>query len=243
MKRITTFFTGLALSIFICACAVQKTVDFSAYSLTEKLISAASNWEIMTSVAPNSIAYTRIPQLGVRGRYNVAKSVLSKAMLESIVGEKAFLNSIHEGGMDYFQSKDFGRYNPAFLTKLQEHLTGIYANKIFVDNFQAFYDQELKRYLRTFYLTYEAGTGNQELKDRYVAMLNSPAGGGGFRAIELGEAFREVADSMEAQGYDWYEGDTCPGFWLRRSVDGTADEFYALLRLTIKTFDPQFSMN
>lgn len=54
------------------------------------------------------------------------------------------------------------------------------------------------------------------------------------------ESFRGFAESIEKEGYDVYEGFTCPGFWVRRSIDGTADEFYDLLILTMRTFDEGF---
>jgi hypothetical protein len=56
----------------------------------------------------------------------------------------------------------------------------------------------------------------------------------------LQESFRDFAEALEKDGYDVYEAFTCPGFWIRRSIDGTADEFYEVLKLTLQTFDPAF---
>lgn len=56
----------------------------------------------------------------------------------------------------------------------------------------------------------------------------------------LQEFFRDFAESNESKGYDVYESFVCPGFWVRRSIDGTADEFFDLLKLTLRTFDPEF---
>ena len=56
----------------------------------------------------------------------------------------------------------------------------------------------------------------------------------------LMNSFGNLADSLEEDGYDHYEVTPCAGFWVRRSIDGTEDEFYNLLRLILKNFDKHF---
>ena len=75
----------------------------------------------------------------------IVKKVLSKTVLESIVGEKAFLSGPHEMGINYNSAEEFGHYNPDFLTKLTETLTSVFSNKLFVDNTQALYNNQLKQ--------------------------------------------------------------------------------------------------
>lgn len=143
-----------------------------------------------------------------------------------------------------YESRDFGYYNPAFLNKLKAQLSNLYAKKIFVDQVQPFYDRELKQYLRTFYLAYSHGANNTQIKEGYLAAIEqAPAGQTDFLdepSYFLQESFREFAESAEQDGYDVYEAFVCPGFWVRRSIDGTADEFYQLLRITLNTFDSEF---
>ena len=106
----------------------------------------------------------------------------------------------------------------------------------FVSRCQEFYDKHFKYYLRVFYMSCKAGYTNQEIVTGYqnaIASNNSPS-------YYLQESFRGFAEEIEKQGYDVYEGFTCPGFWVRRTIDGTGDEFYDLLVLTLQTFDSEF---
>jgi hypothetical protein len=108
-------------------------------------------------------------------------------------------------------------------------------------------------YLRTYYLSYEKGTTSEAIKEGYLAEIadwNDTKESWESPSFYLQEAFRPFADELSGEwdesyieggsSYDWYEAVTCPGFWLRRTLDGTADEFYELLELTLNTFDPAF---
>ena len=103
-------------------------------------------------------------------------------------------------------------------------------------NAQSLYDSELKRYLRTYYIAYDVGANNREIMDGYLSAISE----GKDASIYLQESFRDFAETAEKEGYDVYEAFTCPGFWVRRSIDGTASQFYKLLKLTIQTFDADF---
>lgn len=246
MKPKILLIIGLAAATGIIACA--KRPGYSSEQLNGKIKLTVADWQNMRANAQLEPEYISswIPESGIRGRYQVARQVLSKAVLESIVGEKAFLSGPHKKSVNYNSTREFGRYNPEFLTKLRQSLASLFSNKIFVDNAQALYDSELKQYLRTFYLAYEVGANNQEVMDGYLAILSKEPreyAGNVFLSEPsnfLQEAFRSFAESIEEEGYDVYEGFTCPGFWVRRSIDGTADEFFELLTLTIHTFDPEF---
>ncbi len=246
MKLKTLLSTTLAIGLGIFACTTKP--GLSSERLSDKIKLTVADWQNMAANArlDHESISSWVPESGIRGRYQIARQVLSKAVLEGIIGEKAFLNGPHAQGINYNSARDFGRYNPKFLNQLQKSLARLFNNKIFVDNAQALYDKELKQYLRTYYLAYEAGANNREVMDEYLAILAKEPreyAGSAFLAepsYYLQEAFRDFAESIEMEGYDVYEGFTCPGFWVRRSIDGTADEFYALLTLTIRTFDPDF---
>ena len=55
----------------------------------------------------------------------------------------------------------------------------------------------------------------------------------------LQSAFRNFAGKFSGDNAE-YVAIVEPGFWVRRSIDGTEDEFYQLLKLVMSTFDPQF---
>jgi hypothetical protein len=215
-------------------------------TLGARIAFTVANWDDMTSetdLSPDNI-HSWIPEVGVRGRYEIAKSVLGKHTLEGIVGEPVFLSGPHSGEMDFTSKTEFGYYNPAFITGLHEMLAGIFSNRKLVKKTQKFYNLHCRTYLRTYYLAYDAGANNETVMEGYMSSLSNydaksnsdyPA-----HSEYLQEAFRDFAEGLEAAGYDVYEGFNCPGFWVRRSLDGTTDEFYALLRWTLETFDADF---
>ena len=234
------------LVLLVISCAPRP--DFSKERINDKVLLTAADWQNMEAsaqLAPEHI-HSWIPESGIRGRYQIAKSVLSIATIESIVGEEAFLSGPHADGVEYNSTKTFGRYNPKFLKKLRGILADVFDNKILVARAQRLYDRQLKQYLRTYYLAYEVGAGNQEVMDGYLsAIARAPQATSEPAFLSepsefIQESFRGFAEAIEKEGYDVYEGFTCPGFWVRRSIDGTADEFYDLLLLTMRTFDGAF---
>jgi hypothetical protein len=230
---------GLLLATVYLACSPSAALISSSASLTEKLSTIASNWGDMTSYDPHSDCFTYIPEVGVRARYQRARPELGLFIVESMVGKKAFLKGPHGRGMDCASEEAFGYYNPAFLRQLHSMVEMTVSNSAFASRFQPFYDEELRGYLRTFYLSYKIGTASKAIQMEYLSQLedtNSGEDAGDY----LQEAFRNHADTLEQRGYDWYEANTCASFWARRAVDGTADEFYALLETMMGTFDPGF---
>jgi hypothetical protein len=238
-----------SIVLFIVACSAIKPLsenDPSIEELRQKVMLSSENLDaILSSSEFDSQDLKYWSKVGIRGRYKVFKRDLSKSILESIVNEKAFLKGPHSEGLN-FESKDtFGYYNPKFISKLQQRLNFLFNNQAFVENTQNFYDENLKQYLRTYYLSYDIAVKNKKVKEGYLRAISEPDKNSynGFisgPSFYLQESFRDFAEAIERKGYNVYEGFTCPGFWVRRSVDGTADEFYKLLKITLKTFDPEF---
>ena len=143
MKRTWTIsLVAVAAGFAIYACSPKFNTVQPAASLTEKLNTIINDWASMTP-AYNELCYSALPELGVRVRYERAKSELALTIVEGIVGKKAFLKGPHTDGIDC-SSATFGYYNPAFLMQLKAVLKTTLDNKIFVDKFQPFYDAELK---------------------------------------------------------------------------------------------------
>lgn len=255
MKIIGTYLKGL-LIVILCACGTQKvlnTKSISVQNLKTKAEAIFGNWAALDNWAnlynPSSQSYismkTYVPERGIRGKYAMMKSDLSKNILQEIIGEKIFLLGPHTEGINLNSQATFGHYNPVFLLKLNEHLNVLYQDDSFVAAAQSIYDEEFRNYFRLYYLSYAQATTNKKVISRYEEMVrNTPeAGAKDYRSDAsyfLQEAFRGFAERMENEGYDVYEGFVCPGFWVRRSIDGTSDEFYTLLVSAMKTFDPDF---
>jgi hypothetical protein len=239
--------------LVVAACSLQKSLyknDTTIKELRENVNSTVSNWDTVLSVADISYEDTKsyIPESGIRGRYEQYKKYLGISILEKVVGEKVFLSGPHSAVPNYTSQDQFGRYNPLFLKKLDENLQFLFKNKTFVKNIQSHYDSKLKQYLRVYYLSYKVAANNKEVMDGYLDAIANPEKhdyrNGRIKgpSYYLQESFRDFAEGLEKEGYDVYEAFTCPAFWVRRSIDGTADEFYEVLKLTLKTFDPEFTL-
>jgi hypothetical protein len=242
MKTLKILFLGLLFVATYYACSPKLNLTSNSAMLTEKLNNIVANWDSMSPEVSNSTCTSYLDDVGVRIRYMRAKPELGLFVVESIVGKKAFVKGPHTRGVNCSSDSSFGHYDPAFINRLQEVLKLTFNSKVFVDRFQPFYDQELKQYLRTYYLSYQTGTTSEAIREGYLIQLDSSTRDEN-PSWYLQESFRTHANEMEAKGYDWYESNTCAGFWVRRSIDGTADEFYGLLKLAMELFDPGFEQS
>lgn len=242
------FFALLGV-LFFTACNTTTPISSETVTLLSNRIKRIGvDWNHMQSNTnvDYEVVQSWVPEVGVRGRYFIAKEVMGKSVIEGIVGEKAFVSGPHAYGVSYTSNKDFGRYNPKFLTKLEQMLEKAFSNQMLVNQFQSVYDSQLQQYLRTFYLSYEVGANKKDIMKEYQNIIKQEteaSSEGQFLAAPsnyLQETFSGFSDEMSAQGYDFFESVTCPGFWVRRSIDGTEDEFYSLLNLMIRTFDADF---
>ncbi|MDV7403080.1 hypothetical protein RZS08_67270, partial [Arthrospira platensis SPKY1] len=98
----------------------------------------------------------------MRGRYAVLKSLVDISTLERIIGAPVYLSGPHRSTVDFTSQEAFGRYNPVFLNKLQDHLQAVSQSTALTNALQPLYDKEFRTLLRAFFETYEAGTGDTE---------------------------------------------------------------------------------
>ncbi len=210
----------------------------------EELLQAPKEWEKRADGVfqqPSNQITTNCPEVGVRGRYAVLRYLFNPQTLERFIGERVFLSGPHGKGMIDLQNKTkFGRYNPAFLKKLQEYLSDAAENEWLARQLQGFYDQEFRDLLREFYDTYDAAADRQFLQQRYLRLLERSAKE--RKLDDIKQLFdRELQDLLaELSGEAYLVRSMAASFWVRRSIDGTADEFYELLQLAMRTFDPEY---
>jgi hypothetical protein len=250
MKKIILSLSGL---LVLLSALAFTSPQLQEKSLSQLLTYLRLNFDQMwqNTEFDYDSAHTYLEESGVRGRYFVVKKVMGLSVVEQLVGEKAFLNGPHQGVVD-FGSTSFGHYNPQFLGKLHDMLEETLDSQGFVQLLQPLYDRDLKRYLQTFYLSYELGTQNEALKQEYLKKVEAGDYGAGWFLMSAFDDFSSTLteDSYdyypgrpswngEVQ-YDWAEAASCPGFWLRRSIDGTAEAFHNLLMLMLTRFDKDF---
>jgi N-acetylmuramoyl-L-alanine amidase len=184
--------------------------------------------------------YTYLPEEGVRGRYAVLKSALNPQILEQLIGEPVFLSGPHQNGTINFQGGErFGRYNPAFLRKLESYLRSASQNKWMFKQLKGFYDKEFRDLLRVFYDNHQVVQDRPRLTEGFNQLLQRKAKKSSS-LYAINNFFLEELDNLRGR-QDFLVQVMTIRFWVRRSVDGTADEFYDLLRLAMNTFDPDYT--
>ena len=184
--------------------------------------------------------HTWLPDRGLRGLYGNLRGHLSYQDLEKLIEIKIFLKGPHTDGKLNLTSNQFGHYNPAFPRWLKQNAIPGRSNPKLRALYQPIYDLSFRRMARTYYLAHRHLHSDpmrlKKIHNDYIGRVKNEEATGQF----LGDAFRAFADQMENNGYDWYEANTAPGFWLRRSIDGTDNEFHAGLVALLETHDAAF---
>jgi hypothetical protein len=214
----------------------EIAVDDRAVGQLAKLsLALAGDWDKLRKEADytSGNCATYIPEYGIRGRYIAAKRHLSLGMLERLTREPVFASGPHSGGeFNCSSQSDFGHYNPAFLEKLTVMIEKLLQNEEIVRQLRPLYEKEFRQYLRIYMEAYKPFAGNQELAREYVRMVRA----GNASAYGTPRA-QEFAKEMERKGLFWYDAYVVAHFWIRRTADGTHEQFYRMLVLVMKTFE------
>ena len=183
---------------------------------------------------------TWLPNRGLRGLYGHLRKEVSYKSLEKLSGMKIFVKGPHTEGKLNLESEGFGHYNPNFPKWLRQHAIPGRKGKAMAILLQPVYDHSFRQLARTYFLAHQHVHSNPKqfevTKRAYKMRIKNRNSPGEF----LQEAFRVFANKMDNSGYDWYEANTAPGFWVRRSIDGTDNEFHKTLEILLKTHDADF---
>ena len=184
---------------------------------------------------------TWLPDRGLRGLYAKAQFALNLAQLQKLSGHKIFGSGPHQNGKLHLKSaNDFGHYNPAFIKWITANGIPGGKNPELRKELQPVYDKYLRRTARGFFVAHQNLKAHpQRLKlvqARYLDLLDAEKDAGDF----LQELFRPDTDRLEKAGHDWYEVNVAHGFWVRRTIDSTADEFHTLLITLLTTHDSKW---
>ena len=184
---------------------------------------------------------TWLPERGLRGLYAKVRKKAGLTVLENLSGVKVFLKGPHQKGKLKLDAKaDFGRYNPAFVRWLATYGIPGRQDPILRRQLQPVYDKHLRRTVRGFYVAHlnlkSQPLRVKKIQARYLGLLDGQNDAGDF----LQESFRTDTDRYEKSGHDWYEVNVAHGFWVRRSIDGIANEFQTALTRLLETYDPDF---
>ena len=235
--------------LLMVAVMLMAAVPIGQRELKEQYKKVLQDWDNVALAFDAPYKNDWLPT-GVRYKYDMLKDYIGIEMLEKLSGEKVFLESgAHTDGLNLNNANAFGHYNPQFVSTVHESLISFLMNDDAKESTQAFYNNNLQMTARNYYLAYQFVNSEETIvwQDRewtkediietYQDILNGDVQKYGSGADFLSEIYRGYADAAEADGYNWYEADTAPGFWIRRSMDGTAKNFIGLLNAVLEEMD------
>jgi len=189
-------------------------------------------------------------------------SACSYDTLVQLFGRSIFLSGPHTTTqLSLNSSSEFGHYDPEFVRWMRENFIPASKDETFRKQTQGIYDSYVQPKALLFDATYRKAAANPECwrreVERYKALLQSgqlPEYDYERFFFFMNEGFCSHADSGFDYFYDngfdgGYDGNvvkTSTAFWIRRSVDGTADEFYRglqELRLTYEGDNPPVTLD
>lgn len=179
------------------------------------------------------------PEGGMLIFYCHAKSFLNFADIQKMAAMPIFLQGPHKAEINSQSSQEFGHYNPVFVQWLIDNLLPSKQDHEFILATQNMYDNYVRQLARTYFITYIELTQNhalyfQESINTYQDLLQSQQLPVGYH-----EDFHSFADLYQ-QGYERNVVKGAVGFWIRRSIDGTIDEFYTGLNNLLSLYDAEF---
>lgn len=196
------------------------------------------------------------PNGGIYNFFCHLKDVVSQEDVEDLITIDIFVSGPHESGLDRSSTHDFGRYNPEFVRKLPEWTLPALHNEAFQESTQPAYNQFVAPLARTYWATYIKLNENQDLWDSETSKLKErleSQDGVSSQFYEryfffMNPKFSENPDAgfeLFDDGFDGhvYNGNvvkSAVGFWLRRRIDGTADDFKDGLRKLLELYDEDF---
>lgn len=169
-------------------------------------------------------------------------SLLPYAELAKVAGVSPFVSGPHTDSRLALTDKTlFGHYNPAFVRWATDHLVPGTTDDEWRQRTQDLYDQKVRPLARTFMLVWR---DIQRRPERFAEEVDGFTGG--LRTGSLDSMWYEsYYDYLEGQGSAGFEPDgnvvkTCVAFWIRRHVDGTAQDLARGLEKLMKAYDPAF---
>ncbi len=244
---------SFAASSFGCLTSVGARPDPPVPAGLSTAVRAA--WKDIGGSRSGCEEFDYFPEGGMRNFYCHVLTFISYRQFAELIGVPVFTGGPHTALELKLDSPDsFGYYNRAFVARLHRMLIPGEKDAAFRTATQGTYDGHVKPLARIFFVTYRKLKDNpsyleQEKRD-YLAMIRA----GALQSYHYEKYFyfmntgfigsRDDESYLMKHGFDGgWNGNvvkTCVAFWIRRSIDGTAEEFYTGLEKLLKTYDGRF---
>lgn len=221
-----------------------------------------------TANQPDGFDCNTYLESGFRHLYCSLRSVISYQRVKSIAGVDPYISGPHGDELN-LSATSFGYYNPAFLDWVDTYIIPAeMADPDFAAQAQLVYDSQLKDMVRALFWTHQIYLGPPQYRQAFEDYYRSgtehewTGWGGSVEAAEsldwnqMVEQTKNPDDKPQwgnrpgaevvindyvegALGGDGYMADTAGPFWIRRTIDGTEAQVFALLTKVMRCFDPE----
>ena len=256
----------LALLVGLAACSGAPDVADTPPALLDVWVGLDDAAESLADFEGSSCEPdfgTYFENFGVRGLSCMAAEVMDPTRFVSRAGGRAFESGPHTTTAEYFHlnlnsERDFGHYDEAFVDWLIDNGIVGEGRPVMRALTQPIYNTHIRRLARIYWLTYEdieadgfPGSTPAGILSDYANFLDGGPIPDGAEAYEGGFsvfAFTELSEGLLPRiglrlTNEWeakYEANTAFGFWLRRRVDGTHEQWRDGLKRLLETYDGEW---
>jgi hypothetical protein len=221
---------------------------------------AAEVLDVLEKAGQSDIEHLGQPIYFATALYQTFKHLLSLKKLQSFAPVSVFVGGPHTDEFNLDSSDEFGLYNPEFLDWLHQTVIAFKHNKLLKKLAQTFYNHKLKDLARIYYWACKYWEEHPSEKERATAKYR-------LAIITYKSSGRDVNRWGEARYWLWQEDSTSAGpysffaernnsfrdksphlisqyiamgFWIRRHMDRTAEQFKELLLEILQTHDAEW---
>jgi hypothetical protein len=182
---------------------------------------------------------------GLRALYCYVRDFVDYEKLEVLAGIPVFVSAPHTDYQLRFQEDRFGHYNRDFVLWAQSNLLPSPNDAAFIEMTQPSYNKYLRRMARAYHRTYVQLSNNlghfKRERQYLMEMIEGTRPWSYLGARWQAEDLRRILNlDVEAEELNWYHVDTAIRFWQRRSIDQTADAFFAGLERLMAIYDKAY---
>ncbi|MFH1092252.1 MAG: hypothetical protein V1742_11860 [Pseudomonadota bacterium] len=183
---------------------------------------------------------------GMKNIYCYLSSVISYQKLVSLSGLNPFVKGPHtKEELNLYSTDSFGHYNKEFVAWLADNLIPGAADEKLRWITTPVFNKYFKNTARIYYLAYQKLNSDKDFLEKEVKEFSAALDGQNLDQYW----FTKYYDFLEEEAYQKHYGPDAylknvvgcaVAFWIRRQVDGTAEEFFRGLTKLIKTYDAGF---
>jgi len=182
---------------------------------------------------------------GLRALYCNLRDVVSYERLEEMAGIPIFLKGPHNNHKLRVQEPTFGYYNPEFIRWATYNLLPGKDDTAYRTVTQPIYDRHMKKMARAYHRTYVQWSRNLdhfEKERRYlIAMIEGTRPWSYMGARWTDKDLRTILNlDVRNENLNPHNVQAALRFWQRRSIDETADDFFAALETMLAIYDPDY---